>query len=553
MSLFPFLLRTSRGGVILAVVAGVVGGVSSVAVLGLIPAALGGTTVSKTALAWAFAGLCLLTLAARVVSQTALVHVSQRAVTDLCLRLSRRIVAAPLRHVEELGSHRLLATLTNDVAMLVHALNALPALFINLIIVLCCLVYLGWLSLAVLGATVLFVVAGVVSYRLCLRPALRYLHQARAEQDALMGHFRGLTEGIKELKIHRGRREDFLARSLQSTLDALERHGTVGMSLFTFAANWGRLLSFLLIGFLLFVLPHVREVDPRVLSGYAFAILFALSSVESIVAFMPVMGRARVALDKVEELGLSLAADEEKEEGAAAAPSGWRALELKGVTHTYWRERERRGFMLGPVDLTFRPGELVFIVGGNGSGKTTLAKLLLGLYVPEAGAVCLDGRPVTHEDREGYRQLFAAVFADFYLFDGFPGLDVHALDERAREYLALLELDHVVGVKDGRLTTTALSTGQRKRLALLTAYLEDRPVYVFDEWAADQDPEFKRVFYTRLLPELKDRGKLVVAISHDEHYFHHADRVVRIVEGKVGELARRRSEGETNALASASG
>jgi len=58
-------------------------------------------------------------------------------------------------------------------------------------------------------------------------------------------------------------------------------------------------------------------------------------------------------------------------------------------------------------------------------------------------------------------------------------------------------------------------------------------VYLFDEWAADQDPVFKKVFYTQLLPELKARGKAVLVISHDERYFGAADRVIRLDYGKL--------------------
>ncbi|MCB1035646.1 MAG: cyclic peptide export ABC transporter, partial [Acidobacteria bacterium] len=74
---------------------------------------------------------------------------------------------------------------------------------------------------------------------------------------------------------------------------------------------------------------------------------------------------------------------------------------------------------------------------------------------------------------------------------------------------------------------------QRKRLALVTALLEDRPVYLFDEWAADQDPEFKEVFYHQLLPELKARGKTAIVISHDDRYYDVADRVVKLDTGRV--------------------
>jgi putative ATP-binding cassette transporter len=172
-------------------------------------------------------------------------------------------------------------------------------------------------------------------------------------------------------------------------------------------------------------------------------------------------------------------------------------------------------------------------VGGNGSGKTTLAKLLTGLYAPESGAIRMNGQPITDENREWYRQHFSAVFSDFYLFERLLGLEHSHLESQARRFLAQLQLDHKVEVQDGWLSTTALSHGQRKRLALLTAYLEDRPIYVFDEWAVDQDPLFKDLFYVQLLPDLKARGKTALVISHDERYYRVADRIIKLEYGKI--------------------
>ena len=186
-----------------------------------------------------------------------------------------------------------------------------------------------------------------------------------------------------------------------------------------------------------------------------------------------------------------------------------------------------------PIDLTLSPGELVFIVGGNGSGKSTLAKLITGLYVPDAGEILLDGILVDDRNRELYRQLFSTVFADFYLFERLLGLGLQDLDAQAKTYLEQLQLTHKVTIENGKLSTTALSQGQRKRLALLTAYLEDRPIYLFDEWAADQDPFFREIFYQQLLPELKQRGKAVLVISHDDRYFHLADRLLKLDYGQI--------------------
>jgi putative ATP-binding cassette transporter len=201
--------------------------------------------------------------------------------------------------------------------------------------------------------------------------------------------------------------------------------------------------------------------------------------------------------------------------------------------HSYHQEKGNSEFQLGPINLTLHPGELIFLIGGNGSGKTTLVKLLMGLYEPESGEIRVDGKPVTMAERDDYRQQFSAVFFDFYLFERLFGIEVQDLDGETQKYLDLLQLNHKLTVKNGQLSTIDLSQGQRKRVALLHAYLEDRPIYIFDEWAADQDPQFKRIFYYELVPELKARGKTVIVISHDDRYYGLADRLVKLEAGKV--------------------
>ena len=211
----------------------------------------------------------------------------------------------------------------------------------------------------------------------------------------------------------------------------------------------------------------------------------------------------------------------------------WQTLELSQIVHTYQSGEADHLFTVGPINLTLESGELIFIVGGNGSGKSTLAKLITGLYIPESGELRLDGNPITDANREWYRQHFSTVFSDFYLFERLISSEDLTLDAQAQKYLKKLELDRKVSVQDGQISTTALSQGQRKRLALLTAYLDDRPIYLFDEWAADQDPLFREIFYTQLLSELKQRGKTVLVISHDDHYFHVADRIIKLDYGRI--------------------
>lgn len=538
MKLVALLLRSSLGTVSLAVLSGIVAGVSNTGLLVIINSVLSDANSRREALAWSFALLCVAMLVSRAASWIFLVQLAHRVTFKLRLELSARILAAPLQHLEKLGAPQLLATLTDDVAVIASALTATPMLIVHLVVIASCLGYLGWLSLPALLGVIGFLALGVLCYQLPLRRALIYLTAGRRELDALFRHFRALIDGNKELKLHRERREAFFHDQLEHAALAFRRKATAGDAVYAVTASFGHLLIFILIGLLIFALPVLQPTDTATTIGYSLIILYLLPPLEVLMNALPTLGRANVALQKIEAMGLSLAAERaEPSASLSSADQGFQQLTLQGVTHAYLSE-DGDGFKLGPVDLSFQPAELVFLVGGNGSGKTTLAKLLTGLYAPDEGAIHLDGEQITDDTRDKYRQLFATVFSDFYLFESLLGLPAGTLDDQALHYLQRLQLDRKVKVIDGVLSTTDLSHGQRKRLALLTAYLEDRPFYVFDEWAADQDPLFKEIFYLRLLPELKTRGKTVVVISHDDRYFHVADRVLKLNEGKMEEEVR---------------
>lgn len=278
------------------------------------------------------------------------------------------------------------------------------------------------------------------------------------------------------------------------------------------------------------------------LSAFVLILLFLKGPIDQIATGLPTFGRARVALQRIEELRAHFAqrASESETIGQSLPPTAvtMERLELRGVTYRFEAETQAHSsFTLGPIDLELRKGEMVFIVGDNGAGKTTLMKLLLGLYAPTDGEILLDRQPVMPQTQEDYRQLFSTVLSDFHLFDELvaPELNGASLDSQAERHLKRLGLGHKASVQDGRLSTIDLSTGQRKRLALLHAYLEYRPVMVLDEWAADQDPKFREMFYTELLPELRERGHLLVVISHDDRHFAMADRVLRMHEGQLVE------------------
>lgn len=534
MKLILFLINYSRRIVLVALFVGILSGISNAAFIAVINAALRNPGSPSPFLVKSFVALCLILPVTRLISEILLARMGQKALMDLRLRLSRRILCAPLRYLEELGTHRLLTSLADDIPVITNALVAVPILSINIAIVVAGLVYLGWLSLGLLLMLLSFVTVGVVTYQLPVAAAMQHLRVAREQNDSLFKQLRALISGVKELKLHRQRRQAFMERELEPTARLFQKSNVRAMTIFGVAATWGQLLVFMVIGLIVFGIPLWKPTNALVLAGYSLTLLYLMSPFQVVMNFMPMIGRAGVALDKLESLGVKLASKAtEPLDKPALQPARWQRLELNAVTHSYHREAEDDTFVLGNLDLTFTPGELVFIVGGNGSGKTTLVKLLIGLYPPESGEILLDGEVVTDETRDAYRQLFSVVFSDFHLFESLLGLETTQLDEKAREYLRQLQLNHKVKVADGQLSTTELSQGQRKRLALLTAYLEDRPFYVFDEWAADQDPYFKEIFYLDLLPALKARGKTIIVISHDDKYYYVADRIVKLDYGRI--------------------
>lgn len=534
MNLIYFLWRSSWGMVVIAIATGFLSGGSSAGLIALIAYAVSRTeTEVSYAIAWGFAGLALVALVTSIVARVMLIRLSQTAIFQLQMRLSRQILATELSHLELLGFPRLLATLTEDVQAIANAVYVIPFLCINIAIVVSSLLYITWLSWNVFLIVIVLSAIAFGSCRVLLKRGRHLLTLARREQDYLFNHFRTITAGIKELKLHYQRRQDFLNENLQTTAANFRRHNIQGLTLFATTDSWGKLIFFFAIGLVLFILPNFMNIDRQTLSGYILTFTYLVGPLDNIVNKLPIISKASIALHNIESLGFSLINRTEPATVPPQIKSSLQYLEFKEITLTYQGKQEDINFKVGPIDLTFKPKEIVFIIGGNGSGKSTLAKLITGLYIPENGEIWLNKKRIEQHNREWYRQHFSVVFSDFYLFDRLLGFDQSDLDQQAHYHLKQLQLDHKVTVERGKLSTTALSQGQQKRLALLTAYLDDRPIYLFDEWAADQDPLFKELFYTQFLPNLKKRGKTVLVISHDDHYFHLADRIIKLDYGRV--------------------
>ena len=424
MNLLILLLRRSRGSVALAVCFGLLTGAASAGLIAHINGVLSrGGAISDRATVLSFATLGVLMLGSRIGSQLLLTRLQTNTTFALRDQLSQRILATPLRRLEELGSHRLLATLIDDIQAVTQGLLCIPPLLINGGIILGCMTYLAVMSRLVFAALLVFALLGAASYLLPIRHIMALLRESRQTNDRFFRDLRSLTQGLKELKLHEHRRTAFLDQELFPTAETLKQLQQRVSTLHALSTSWGMSLFFFFIGLLLFALPGIAPVSASTLVGYTLAVLYLQQPLDASMTVLPMLGAGTVALRHIEALELPPADTEgtPRTPVAIAPPAAPSRIDLVGVTHAYRREGEDLPFTLGPIDLTLRPGEILFIVGGNGSGKTTLAKLITGLYSPESGAVHVDGQPVSDDERERYRQHFATVFSDFHLFDSLLG------------------------------------------------------------------------------------------------------------------------------------
>ncbi|QGM46679.1 cyclic peptide export ABC transporter [Methylocystis heyeri] len=526
-----------KAALILSGAAGLLAGGSSAGLVMLVNRSLsGGAEGADSATPLVFTGLCALALISSSVSVALLSRIAQENQYRLRMRLAQRILNTPAHRLESCGRHRLMAALTDDVQSVVAAQEVLPFLFVEGAKIVAAFSYLAYLSLPLLGFVLFFVVFGVLSYQFAQAQAMRWFALARETDDALFRHLRALTEGYKELMMDARRRTAYLEADLERTARLLRNRLNRANVIAVLANNWSETLYYVCIGAILFVAARLVETPQATLIGFTLAILFIGGPLSVIFNGIPAIAKGVVALRNIEALRLEssdnpLAPVDRPVEGASP-----QTLALAGVTYRHQGQGENGGYPIGPFDFVIRPGELIFLTGGNGSGKTTLALVILGLYAPTTGEVRIGGERVTDGNREAYRQNFSAVLSDSYLFDSLLGYGEGAQREQAEALLAMLELDHKLRIDGGRFSTIDLSRGERKRLALLAACLSDSPFFLFDEWAADQDPKFRDFFYRRLLPDLKARGKTVIVITHDDRYFRFCDRRLHLTVGQLEEL-----------------
>lgn len=489
--------------------------------------------VSLNAGSWllpSFLGLLLLLMAVTLASQLALTLLGHHFVYRLRGEFIRRILDTQIERIEQIGSAQLLAALTSDVRSITLAFVRLPELIQGVILTLGSAAYLAWLSPKMLLITTLWLTITIVGGWLLVSRVYRHLAKLRELEDALYADYQTIIEGRKELALNRQRAQQIYETVYQEDARAYRHHIVRADTFHLSAVNWSNIMMLGAIGLVFFMANGLGWANTAVAATYSLTLLFLRTPLLSAVGALPTLLSAQVAFNKLHTFRLAAYQESFAQPAAARA---WQTLELRDVVFHYGDG----GFAVGPIDMTLKRGELVFLIGGNGSGKSTLAMLLTGLYQPVSGQILLDGVPVAATEMADYRRLFSAVFTDVHLFDRLIDASGEPADPaQVQLWLERLHMQDKLKLEGNRVLNLKLSKGQSKRLAMLLATAEQRDILLLDEWAADQDPHFRRIFYRELLPWLKEMGKTVVAISHDDHYFLHADRLLEMREGKLSEL-----------------
>ncbi|WLS80204.1 multidrug ABC transporter permease/ATP-binding protein [Erwinia pyri] len=477
-----------------------------------------------------FLGLLLLLMAVTLASQLALTLLGHHFVYRLRGEFIKRILDTQVERIEQIGSAQLLAGLTSDVRNITIAFVRLPELIQGIILTLGAAAYLAWLSPEMLFITAVWVAITITGGWLLVAKVYRHMARLREIEDHLYTDYQTIIEGRKELALNRQRAHLIYETVYQEDARSYRHHIVRADTFHLSAVNWSNIMMLGAIGLVFYMANGLGWANTAVAATYSLTLLFLRTPLLSAVGALPTLLTAQVAFDKLNTFQLTAY---QPQFSVPPVSKNWQTLELRNLVFHYGD----RGFAVGPVNMTLKRGELVFLIGGNGSGKSTLAMLLTGLYQPVSGQILLDGEVIEAANLESYRSLFSAVFTDVHLFDRLIDNKGEAADPaKVQLWLERLKMQDKIKLEGNKVLNLKLSKGQSKRLALLLATAEQRDILLLDEWAADQDPHFRRIFYRELLPWLQEMGKTVFAISHDDHYFLHADRLLEMREGKLSEL-----------------
>jgi putative ATP-binding cassette transporter len=477
-----------------------------------------------------FFSLVLVILLTKAMSVILVNNIAKSATGNLKIRIAKKINKMKIDEVERIGFPKLLNILSDDVNFVSNAALAIPMIIVSFVTILGMLAYLAVLDLAVFTIVISAIILGVFIFQAPVNLVENLYEKARDLKDTIQEGIRGLIFGAYELKLNEKKAEKYIEEELikpQHKAIYLEK---IGDAIIHLAGTSSDLLSFFIIGMIVFILPNYIQFTGTESYGIVMALLYISAPIAAILGMFQQVKKGQVALKRINAI------DKIEQEGYKThrnLETKWQEYRAKDISYQYPNNEQESSFSLRPVTLTFLPSSINFIVGGNGSGKSTLSKLLSLHYIPSHGSMFFDSCEINTKNIIQARERISVIYSDYYLFRKLYRPH-NCFDEiKVNQYLQLLNLTGKTEFRDGCFTTTKLSDGQRRRLALLVALLEDKDIYIFDEWAADQDPEFKSIFYQKILPAIKHDNKLVIVITHDDRYFDCADRVIHMEDGAV--------------------
>ena len=454
------------------------------------------------------------------------------AIYNTRIRLTQKVQQVELEFMENIGSNNLYARLTQSDTLISQSIPQFTAVAQIFILIVCSFLYLAYISMISFVISIIAMAIGGFFFLIQSRAVKAALQNVRQQEGNYFKSISHLVDGFKEIKINKEKGHDLLDRIAEKSGEAKEIKNLVGKQE-SRLWGFGRVFVYVLLPILVFIVPNFSDDHAVNMYKISATMLFITGPITIIMNTLPLLNRVNMAVGDL--LGL-----EDEMDSAISKEStietdffkDFKEIKIDKVEFSY--SNGGSGFSVGPISASVSKGELLFIIGGNGSGKSTFLKLLTGLYYPSRGGIYTDSSRIDDFYYPAYRGLFSVIFTDFYLFDKFYGVKDIDVD-KVNYWLKKMKMEHKVHFHEGGFTSTDLSTGQRKRLAFIAAMLEDKPILVIDEFAADQDPQFRKYFYETLLIELKEMGKTVIAVTHDDHYFHVADRVMKMDEGMLSD------------------
>jgi cyclic peptide transporter len=426
----------------------------------------------------------------------------------------------------------IITAMTRDSANIVNASISMVDIATNLVIVLICFVYMAFLSWKLLLCIAGLIALTVVLYAFGEKKAYALFNKAMTHDDRFIRYMNEILAGFKEIVIDRKKGFDIESRQVTTAIDSSVMYNRRAFTALLNNRIIGQMGFYVFIGMLMLFLGKALSVDRLVLVNFVFLTMYVFGPIETVTILIPSLSQAKTSLGRLNALKAQLESHKAEDDDGSAVRPDFESLAARDIHYRYQADKEEEPFSVGPVNFSVSAGDTVFIYGGNGSGKTTFINLLIGLFAHDSGEFFINGQRIGSAQSYAYRSLFAPVFSDFHLFDECYGME--SIDrQKAEEYIELFDLAGKVSVEGRGFTTIDLSTGQRKRLALICALLEKKPVLILDEFAADQDPFFRKKFYLEILAVLKREGFTVIAITHDDSYYHCCDLLYRMDYGKI--------------------